>query len=91
MVRDFCGLSTSHENEEVEPRWVLEVVEAIEDLHRIIGKEKDRRAQTAKEMYRIVVEEQKLAQAERDQRRSEKKLTRRLARAQEPVQAVSLG
>lgn len=91
MVRDFCGRPASHKNGENEPRWASEVVEATKDLNRKIRMEKERRAQTAKEMYRIVVEERKLAEAERDQRRSEKKQAKRLARAEERVQTASSG
>lgn len=91
MVRDFCGRPASHKNGENEPRWASEVVEATKDLNRKIRMEKERRARTAKEMYRIVVEERNLAEAERDQRRSEKKQAKRLARAEERVQTASSG
>ena len=91
IVQDVCGRNLSNGSEGDEPRWALEVVLAIEDLNRMLRKEQERRSRMTEKMYRIVVEEKKLAEAEKVQRRSEKKQARKLAKAEAAVQAAPLG
>ena len=91
IVRDVCGRSEVDGDEENEPLWAFEVVLTMRDINRKLRKEKEARAQTAKKMYEIVVEERRLAEAEKLQRIREKKLARRLAKAEEAMQAASLG
>lgn len=90
FVRDFCGRRNADRSEGNDPRWTLEVLQAIEELNRKLGIEKERRSQMAREMYRIVVIEKKLAEAEKIQRRREKKKAKRLAKSEEALQAASL-
>ena len=89
ILGDFCGLDETTEIDGTEPSWSLEVERAIEDVNRKIREEKERRSETAKEMYRIVLEETKLAQEEKVQRLHEKKQAKRSAKSVEPTLATS--
>ena len=91
IVRNVCGRNASVENENDEPSWAAEVKQALEGVNRKLEEEKGRRARMAKRMYRIVVEERRLAHEEKVQRWREKKQLRRLAKAEEAVETGSLG